>query len=139
MAGRLRSGGPTGGDSLGHEAAKGRVIKKISPGQMGAKRWEDQFGEALLCVRYREDVNTRHRYTTVEVVVDERDMPSPPPVGRVVDTIMPIRIGWAEVDLQKQVRAAGGKWDGLACLWRLPYSQIQALNLQGRIVQETGG
>lgn len=56
-------------------AAKGRVLKKFMPGQLGTKRWKDQYGEALLCVRYREDTDAQRRYTTVELVVDERGMP----------------------------------------------------------------
>jgi hypothetical protein len=127
--------GNSGSVTSGQEAAQGRVIKKIAPGQLGAKRWEEQFGQTLLCVRYREDINTRHRYTTVELVVDVRHMPLPPPAAR--DTgqaIMAIHLGWGEIDLQRRVRAAGGKWDGLACVWLLMYSQILAMNLQDRIV-----
>lgn len=123
----------------GAKAAQGRVIKKMMPGQLGTKAWQAQFGEALLCVRYREDALTRQRFTTVEVVVDERGMPLVPALqaaSTAAPAILSIRLGWDETSLHARVRAAGGKWDGRACVWRLALDQIEALELQGRIVRE---
>ena len=50
--------------------ASSRVVKKMSPGQPGALKLARRYGDALVCVRYRLDAQGRHRYTTVELVVD---------------------------------------------------------------------
>ena len=48
--------------------AETKVGKKPLPGQNGTKRHRQEYGAALVCVRYRTDAN-RRRYTTVEIVV----------------------------------------------------------------------
>ena len=53
-------------------ASQTRVSKRLTPGQNGAKRFQAQYGSALVCVRYRQD--SRKRYTTVELIVDEQDL-----------------------------------------------------------------
>lgn len=119
----------------GQAAAQGHVIKTIMAGQSGSKRWQTQFGDALLCVRYREDLATRRRYTTIEIVVDERDMPPPQPRYAPTDTVA-IRIALEEGELRGKVKAVGGQWDHKAKLWRVMYAQIQALALESRIVRD---
>ena len=47
------------------------VIKKMQPGQPGTKRYIRQYGESLICVRYRRDAANARRLTTVELIVDE--------------------------------------------------------------------
>ena len=47
-----------------------KINKRLAPGQNGTKRYLNQYGNALVCVRYRQDQS--QRYTTVEIVVDQR-------------------------------------------------------------------
>ena len=47
-----------------------RIAKKLAPTQAGAKRLAQQYGDSLVCVRYRVVDKRRCRYTTVELVVD---------------------------------------------------------------------
>ncbi len=47
-----------------------RVTKTLEPDQPGAVRLTRQYGDALLCVRYRRDPRGLTRYTTVELIVD---------------------------------------------------------------------
>lgn len=47
-----------------------RVLRKLSPQQVGALKLARRFGDLLVCVRYRHDPDRQVRYTTVELVVD---------------------------------------------------------------------
>lgn len=49
----------------------GKVIKTLKPGQPGTKKYQKQFGNKLVCVRYRVNQKRRVRSTTIEIVVDE--------------------------------------------------------------------
>ena len=103
----------------------GVVLKKLGPDAPGAKRLAARYGEALVCVRYREDAAAQRRYTTVELVVDLR--PLPPPVM--------VRIGFEEAELRSRVKAAGGLWDGKRKLWRVPVPVVCELKLSRRVVR----
>jgi hypothetical protein len=48
-----------------------RVRLKLKPGQRGTKHLSRQYGDRLVCVRYRYDEETKKRYTTVELIVAE--------------------------------------------------------------------
>jgi hypothetical protein len=47
-----------------------RTRLHLKPGQRGTKRLSEQYGEQLVCVRYRYDDATQKRYKTVELIVD---------------------------------------------------------------------
>jgi len=42
----------------------------LKPGQRGTKKLMKEYGDRLICVRYRYDNETQMRYKTVELVVD---------------------------------------------------------------------
>lgn len=44
----------------------------LKPGQKGTKRLVEQYGESLICVRYRYDKTLGVRLKTVEVIVEEK-------------------------------------------------------------------
>ncbi len=111
-------------DSTSSLSAESVVLKKLSPKTPGAKRYASQYGETLVCVRYREDPHGKRRLTTVELIVDER--PLPVPAG--------VRIAYGETELRHQVKAAGGIWDAERKLWRLPKTTIRKLKLEHRVV-----
>jgi len=119
------------------------VKKKLIPGAQGTKRFLQQFGERLVCVRYRYDEAMTRRYTTIEVIVDEKDLPGGyNPLlqpRRHPNTIVSIRVGYEEFELRGQIRQAGGRWDPNSKLWRLPYYKAAALALLDRMVENTGG
>lgn len=104
----------------------GAILPKTRPASAGAKRLAARYGRALVCVRYREDAAQGRRLTTIELIVDER--PLPPPVA--------VRIAFGETELRKQVKAAGGIWDGQRKLWRVPKAVVRKLKLQNRVVAE---
>ena len=50
---------------------------KLKPGQKWTKKLLAQYGEALVCVRYRYDAARRKQIKTVELVVSETDWTPP--------------------------------------------------------------
>lgn len=106
--------------------AGGNVIKKLPPAAPGAKRLTEHFGDALVCVRYREEAETGKRLTTVELIVAERPLPARTGV----------RIAYGETELRRRVKAAGGIWDAEHKVWRLPKAVIRKLKLEQRVVTE---
>jgi hypothetical protein len=56
-----------------------RVRLHLKPGQKGTKQLLAQYGDRLICVRYRYDAQRKKRFKTVELLVAERDWKSPSP------------------------------------------------------------
>ena len=48
------------------------VRTTLRPGDRGTRALVSEFGERLVCVRYRYDPENRKRYKTAELIVDER-------------------------------------------------------------------
>ena len=109
---------------------------KLNPGQKGTKRLTEQYGDSLVCIRYRYDANARKRYKTVEIVVSESDWTPPP--GKYPDgALVPLKIGIKETAAQEQMRAVGGRWDRQQQLWIVPFGCIAGTKLEKFIVLET--
>lgn len=106
-----------------------RVAKKLLPGQPGTLKLARQFGDALLCVRYRLDAEAQRRYTTVELIVDHG--PTAPRPGRMVG----VRVRYQETELRRQIKDQGATWDRNAGLWRMPYRKAAAMGLKERVVE----
>ncbi len=110
---------------------KARV--KLKPGQKGTKKLTEQYGDALICVRYRYDAENRKKLKTVEIIVSESDW-TPPTVSYQAGTLVSLRIGFNEKAIQEQVRALGGRWDRVHRLWFIPYGCIAGTKLEKFIV-----
>jgi hypothetical protein len=50
---------------------------RLKPGQKGTNRLLAQYGDRLICVRYRYDAQRKKRFKTVELLVAERDWEPP--------------------------------------------------------------
>ncbi|HNA82732.1 MAG TPA: DUF5710 domain-containing protein [Thiobacillaceae bacterium] len=109
-------------------ALNARVSKRLTPGQNGTKRLQAEYGNALVCVRYRLD--GRKRYTTVELVIDEQELP--PPATRLQD-IVAVTIGYQERALRDQAKKLGAHWDAERRVWLMPRSTAKAIGLEARI------
>jgi len=48
------------------------VEKTLRPGAQGTGKYMNRFGDRLVCVRHRIDRELGKRYTTVELILDER-------------------------------------------------------------------
>ena len=61
------------------KSSTSRVRLHLKPGQKGTKQLLAQYGDRLICVRYRYDAQRKKRFKTVELLVAERDWEPPPP------------------------------------------------------------
>jgi hypothetical protein len=69
---------------------------------------------------------------TIKLIIAEE--PWKPSSGKIPpNKIMSIRVKYGEVDVGKQVRAAGGRWNRTKRLWELPYREVCRLGLTERI------
>ncbi len=59
------------------ESSTPRVRLHLKPGQKGTKQLLAQYGDRLICVRYRYDAQRKKRFKTVELLVAERDWQPP--------------------------------------------------------------
>ncbi len=80
---------------------KAEVGTTLSPGQNGTKRLLRQYGDQLVCVRYRYDKLSGKRLKTVELIVDEQDWV--PGVNIAPDRLVSIRVEFGESELREQV------------------------------------
>jgi len=114
-----------------------KTTKKLLPGQPGTKKWIAQYGDALVCVRYRHDEQKHTQITTVELIVQSK--PLKQHKGTIpANKIIFLRISYYEVYLRKVVKEAGGRWNRQKKVWELPFEQVRQLGLEERIVLENG-
>ncbi len=105
------------------------MSKKLKPGQPGTKRLVGQYGERLLCVRYRYDAVQRKRFKTVELIIEEsRWLPPMRP-----DQMVVIRIDNQDQALKRRILAVRGIWNGNVKVWALPYAKVLELGLEDKI------
>jgi hypothetical protein len=53
------------------------VIRTIKPGRPGGIRFYQHWKEKLVAVRYRRDTQNNKIYTTVKLILDEREQAAP--------------------------------------------------------------
>jgi hypothetical protein len=106
----------------------------LKPGVNGTMGLLREYGEQLVCVRYRYDKVRRKRYKTVELIVEEKDW--------ILSTLVRpeqrvyFRIGYGESELREQVKQAGGYWNPEKKAWHLSYKRVLELGLETRIIDE---
>ena len=108
-----------------------RIVKRLAPHQPGAQKLTRRYGSALVCVRYRHDEAGQHRYTTVELIVDDAPII---PRGR-PDQMVGVHIGPEQSILRSRAYARGATWDRSSNLWLMPRRLASALRLTSRIVK----
>lgn len=107
--------------------------RKLKPGQAGTRKLLAEYGEKLVCVRYRYDAANKRRIKTIELAIEEK--PWEPPAPKIpLRQIMRLRITYGEVVLRNLVKAAGGKWNPEKKVWEMPYHEVLRLGLVERIV-----
>ena len=110
---------------------------RIRPGQKGTKQLLAQYGDRLICVRYRYDAQRKKRIKTVELLVAERDW-EPPRTRFAHDQIVGVRVAFADVAIRDRVKQAGGTWNPERRVWQLRYDRVVALGLDARVVDDGG-
>jgi hypothetical protein len=111
----------------------GDVRKTLRPGQKGTRRFLRDWGDRLVCVRYRFDPGKRVRYTTVELVASE-PRPWTPPARPRPDALVYLRIDRDDWKALRKAREARAWWDRERGLWRLRYDAAERMRLRNRIV-----
>ena len=122
-----------------------RTVRK--PGDPGTRKLLAQYGERLVCIRYRYDAARRKRFKTIELIVTEEDwhppVPHPdddgstrPAPKRYATRRLGIRIAYDEADLRQRIKAAGGLWDPSQRMWFLPEEEVRRLGLVQRVAKQ---
>lgn len=110
----------------------------LKPGQKGTRKLQKEYGDRLVCVRYRYDARRKKRYKTVELIVETVDWEEksslPDPAKKVA-----VKINWGEWELGVRVRRAGGVWNAQHKVWELEYRKVDQLGLTDRIVDRENG
>lgn len=107
----------------------------LKPGQNGTKRLVEEYGDRLVCVRYRFDATRGVRIKTVELFVDERPLTRPRFRD---DDLVPVRVGYDETALREELRRLRGRWDGERKLWYVRYGGVKGTVLEERLVELYG-
>jgi hypothetical protein len=118
-------------------ASKPEVRTTLLPGQNGTKRLLREYGDQLVCVRYRYDKIRGKRLKTIELIVDEQDWV--PGVNIAPERKVSITVGYNETELREQVKMAGGYWDPEKKAWQLPFQQVLMMGLERRVLDEELG
>jgi hypothetical protein len=110
-----------------------RARLKLKAGAPGTKRLQKEYGDRLVCVRYRYDGLSMKRYKTVELIVSEAPWePMGSAAGR--GQRVYLRVGPREKRVREKVKGAGGRWHPDKRVWSLPYEQMVRLGYQRRLV-----
>ncbi len=113
------------------------ISKTLQPGEMGTKSLLNEYGNQLVCVRYRIDKRLQKRYTTVELIINERPYIRQKPIVTVW-----VKINYDETELRHHARAFGAKWLVEDKVWEMEYEVSKKLGLKKRITKriiKTGG
>jgi hypothetical protein len=108
-----------------------RIRSTLHPGQKGAKQLHAQYGDRLVCVRYRYDAQRKKRYKTVELIVAEgvwRPRRSPAPTR-----LVGVRVPVSDAALRRRVKSAGGRWDARRRVWKLRYDRAVASDMTSAV------
>lgn len=116
------------------------VVKSMRPGEKGTQRLLREWGERLVMVRYREDEAKTRRFTTIEIVVDDRKRPEPQINQRAElaqrnKQLVGLKVHYAESETQQRLKQAKAVWHRGLKLWLCRYDVAVALGLHDRIVE----
>jgi len=113
------------------------VKAKLKPGENGTRALLIEYGDQLVCVRYRHDRKRHKRYKTIELIIEEKDW--------IPDTLIPatwrvyVRVGYGETELRELIKQAGGYWNPDKKGWQLTYRSVIELGPEKRIIDQDIG
>ena len=95
-----------------------QVTKILAPGNAGTHQFVTEYGEKLVCVRYRNDPENKRRLTTVELIVRETHAPElqAHPLEMHPSAKVYVKIHYQEETLRTQAKSHGAIWDPAARL-----------------------
>jgi len=111
----------------------GAVTRTLWPPAPGTKRWQQLYGEALVCVRHRHDAAGLRRVITVELAVGavarRRGQPALQDRAR-----YPVQLVAGERELKAALKIRQAWWDPESGCWYVYGSTIRELHLEDRIL-----
>ena len=107
----------------------------VQPGQRGTKKFVEQYGDRLVCIRYRQDEQSQKRFKTIELIVEEWSW-TPPLPRRKNESIVLVKVTFQEKELRRQVKEEGGVWNSDKQAWEIRYDRALTLGLTQRIVDD---
>jgi hypothetical protein len=108
--------------------------KTLMPGDPGTKKWMQQYGDKLICIRYRYDRERKTKLKTVELIAEEKSCTNRKPRPS-WNRIVKLRIRYGEIHLSRMVKESGGIWNRDEKVWTIPYGTVKNLGLTHRIVK----
>ena len=109
----------------------------LRPGQKGTQKLQQEYGEALVCVRYRYDGESSRRVKTVEIIVDESEWEKPverEPREEEGPHQVGVRIPIMREDLVSTLRHKKAEYNEETKEWRMPYTVAVRMGLRRYIV-----
>ncbi len=106
------------------------VKATLVPGENGTKSLVREYGDRLVCVRYRYDKERQKRFKTIELIVDEQHWSATLDKRKVVC----IQLDEHEHELRMRVKSAGGNWQDDLQSWSMDYQTALELGLEARIM-----
>ena len=105
------------------------------PAQAGTKKYQQRFGERLVCVRYLYDAENGRRHKTVELIVETVPwQPNARDPRRRDEEMVAVRIGYAETDLRERAKRLGAIWRPAQKLWEMRWLDAKRLGIEGRVI-----
>ena len=109
-----------------------RVKLKLKPGVRGTKKLVAEYGDKLICVRYRYDEKRRRRLKTVETIIEDVPRRSYPANSAKVC----VKTDVSEKELHQRIRNAGGRWEKHKKVWKMSYADTKKPGLEKRIAED---
>jgi len=109
-----------------------KTYAHLKPGQDGTKRLVEEYGDRLLCVRYRFDEERGVKVKTAEIIVDEKPLTMPRFKD---DDLVPVHVAYGEKEMLEQLRKLRARWDGERKLWYVCYGLIRGTPLVERVAE----
>ena len=114
-----------------------RTRLTLKPGQKGTRRLSEEYGDRLVCVRYRYDESRKVRFKTVELIVGERPWVYCRPWRPIpFDQKVLVGIQYGERELGRELRASGGVWRPAQQAWEVKYQVAERLGIEGLVIME---
>ncbi len=116
------------------------VVRTIAPGKRGSIRFLKEWGDQLVNVRYRKDLENKQMLTTIEIVVAKRPILTPQKspnnfYQNCFQEFVAIKIYYKEIDYRTRVKQAGGVWSQQMKMWVIKKEIVERLGLLERIVE----
>lgn len=116
------------------------VTKTMRPGRPGTIKLLREYGDRLLAVRYRNDPSKQQQLTTVELIVEARDLPEENVCRRALirrqkQSVVAVKSRLQNRAQRQKLLGAKAQWDGSNKVWWLKYEKVVIMGMQNQIVE----